>query len=127
MTNQTPEAGCLDHSCEALALASSQGASTTIAVEVPADLHPAAALSRAQRFLYPKELSQALTGYGIRELGERACRRLVHEMKRDKFPVQARTQARPIDAAAWLLAHPDWCPFPRRPPSKARGLPLRAR
>jgi len=92
---------------------------TKIEVEVPSE--------RAQRFLYPKELSQALTGYGIRELGERACRRLVHEMKRDKFPVQQRTQARPLDAAAWLLSHPDWCPFPRRPPNKARGLPLTPR
>jgi|GEM_PF-1812629 len=121
------EASGLFHSGEALAGASSQRAATTIAVEVPAELHPVAALSRAQRFLYPKELSQALTGYGVRELGERACRLLVREMKRDKFPVQQRTQARPIDAAAWLLSHPDWCPFPRRPPNKSRGLPLTAR
>jgi len=99
----------------------------TIEVEVPAELHPVAALSRQQKFLYPKELSQALTGYGIRELGERACRRLVREMKRSHLPVCGRTQARVIDAAAWLLAHPDWCPFPRRPPNKARGLALTAR
>jgi len=99
----------------------------TIEVELDAELHPVAALSRQQKFLYPKELSQALTSYGIRELGERACRRLVREMRRDKFPVQARTQARAIDAAAWLLSHPDWRPFPRRPPNKSRGLALRAR
>jgi len=94
----------------------------TIELELDTELHPAAALSRHQRFLYPKELSQALAHYGITGLGVRACRRLVREMKRDKLPVQKRTLARAVDAAAWLLSHPDWCPFPRHRGNSGVGV-----
>jgi len=82
----------------------------------------------AEKFLYPKELALELEHrYGISGLGARACRRLVRELKRDKVPTLRKTQCRATEAAEWILSHPDWFPFPRKPPNKSRGPPLRVR
>jgi len=82
----------------------------------------------AEKFLYPKELALELEHrYGISGLGARACRRLVRELKAERVATLRKTQCRATDAAAWILSHPDWCPFPRRPPNRQRGLPLSVR
>jgi len=88
------------------------GQSCTLTVEVEAALHPVAALNRHRRFLYPKELALTLEAYGLHGFTERSCRMLVRHMRRDNYPVCLRTQVRAVDAAAWLISHPDWRPFP---------------
>jgi len=82
----------------------------------------------AEKFLYPKELALALEVYGFHGLSERACRLLARRLREDKLPITGRCRARAIDAASWLLSHPEWRPFDSRARApKPRGLALTAR
>jgi hypothetical protein len=65
----------------------------------------------AERYCPPQELPDALAALGCPGWEVRACRELVKAMRRDGGRVMRKKWVRPSEAAAWLLANPEWCPF----------------
>jgi hypothetical protein len=72
--------------------------------------------SKPEPFVPPKELGEALAAHGILGFRQRACWPLVRAVKADGVPVVRGKFVRASEAAAWLLAHPDWKPFSTKPP-----------
>ena len=79
-------------------------------------------IAPAQRFAPPKELPDALDAIGYPGWDQRACRALIRAMRADGAPIMRKKYARPADAAAWLVAHPNWSPYALAVEAKSTGL-----
>ena len=79
-------------------------------------------IAPAQRFAAPKELPDALDAIGYPGWDQRACRALIRAMRVDGAPIMRKKYARPADAAAWLVAHPNWTPYALAVGAKSTGL-----
>ena len=79
-------------------------------------------IAPAQRFAAPKELPDALDAIGYPGWDQRACRALIRAMRVDGAPIMRKKYARPADAAAWLVAHPNWTPYALAVEAKSTGL-----
>lgn len=69
--------------------------------------------TKAEPYLPPKELGDALAALGVPGFEIRACRKLVRAMREAGAPVVRKKYTRASDASAWLTAHPTWRPFAR--------------
>jgi hypothetical protein len=79
-------------------------------------------IAPAQRFHAPKELPDALDAIGFPGFDHRACLALIRAMRADGAPIMRKKYARPAEAAAWLVAHPNWSPYAMSAESKSTGL-----
>lgn len=75
---------------------------------------------KPEPYLPPKELADALEHQGIVGFDARACRQLLRVLRADGVAIVRRKYVRASDAAAWLVAHPDWTPYTTR--KAAAGL-----
>ena len=70
-----------------------------------------APVAKPEPFLGAKELPDALQALGIRRVRcEWSARRLINSIRDEGGPVACRYTVRASDAAAWIIAHPQWSP-----------------
>ena len=77
--------------------------------------------TKAEPYLPPKELGDALSALGVPGFDQRACRKLVRGMRESGAPVVRGKYVRASDAAIWLRERPTWRPFSKLSRSVASG------
>lgn len=80
--------------------------------------------AKPEPFLPPKELGDALASLGHVGYDLIPCRKLVRAARSAGYPVARKKYIRASDAAAFLVAHPDWSPYSKKtPPAGLFSLP----
>lgn len=76
--------------------------------------------TKQEPFLPPKELGDALAALGHVGFDLIHSRKLVRAARAAGYPIARKKYIRASDAAAFLVAHPDWSPYSKK--SSPAGL-----